>query len=111
MTHWDKYLWHGFPDFFNVTPEHFMMAVGVVEIVAAVLVLAVPRLGGYVVAAWLAGIITDLVIYSVAEPDERYWDIALRDLGLMLGALALARLAAVYRPGRHRGVDQSAIGV
>jgi hypothetical protein len=74
----------------------------VVEIVAGVLVFLLPRYAPYVVAAWLAGIITNhhLVIYSWAEGGHTnvYWDIALRDFGLLIGALALARLAAVYAP-------------
>jgi len=101
MTFWPKYLWIGFPHFFaHVSPQHFMYAVGVVEIVAGVLVFLLPRYAPYVVAAWLAGIITNLVIYSWAEGGHTnvYWDIALRDFGLFLGALALARLAAVYAP-------------
>ena len=77
-----------------------MYGVGVVEIVAGVLVFLVPRYAPYVVAAWLAGIITNLVIYSWAEGGHTdvYWDVALRDFGLLLGALALGRLAAVYAP-------------
>ena len=101
MTYWPNYLWIGFPHFIaHVSPQHFMYGVGVVEILAGVLVLLVPRYAPYVVAAWLAGIITNLVIYSWAEGGHTsvYWDIALRDFGLMLGALALGRLAAVYAP-------------
>jgi hypothetical protein len=64
-----------------------MLAVGVVEILAGVLVAIRPAIGGYVVAAWLLGIIVNLV--SMGE----YLDIALRDFGLLVGALALARLA------------------
>jgi hypothetical protein len=67
-----------------------MLVVGVVEIVAGVLVAVRPALGGYVVAAWLLGIIVNLV--SMGD----YLDIALRDVGLMLGALALARLASAH---------------
>ena len=67
-----------------------MYAVGVVEIAAGRLVLAMPRIGGYVVALWLAGIIVNLV--STGE----YYDIALRDFGLLVAALALARLATTF---------------
>jgi len=70
----------------------FMDVVGIVEIAAGVLVALKPRYGAYVVAAWLAGIIVNLLTYS------GYYDIALRDFGLMLGALTLARLASVYDP-------------
>jgi hypothetical protein len=58
-----------------------------VEIAAGVLVAVRPRLGGYVVALWLAGIILDLVTLG------DFYDVALRDFGLLVGALALARLA------------------
>jgi hypothetical protein len=105
MTYWPKYLWIGFPHFLaHVSPQHFMYGVGVVEIVAGVLVLLVPRLSAYVVAGWLAGITTDLVISSAATGGHTrvFWDIALRDFGLMLAALALARLAAVYAPNPFR---------
>jgi len=63
-----------------------MYAVGVVGITAGLLVAVAPRFGAYVVAAWLAGIILNLL--TVDPP--RYYDIALRDFGLMLGALTLA---------------------
>jgi hypothetical protein len=64
-----------------------MQGVGVVEIVAGLLVAIKPKIGGYVVAAWLAGIIVNLLMMP------GYYDVALRDFGLMLGAIALARLA------------------
>jgi hypothetical protein len=64
-----------------------MYAVGAIEIVAGLVVLLMPRFGGYLVAAWLAGIIVNLLLI----PD--YYDIALRDFGLLLAALTLARLA------------------
>jgi hypothetical protein len=100
MTYWPKYLWIGIPNFLSVSPQHFMYAVGVVEIAAGLLVLAWPRLGSWVVAAWLAGIVTNLVIQSIAIGGHTnvFWDIALRDFGLMIAAIALARLAAVFAP-------------
>jgi hypothetical protein len=64
-----------------------MLMVGVIEIVAGVLVAVRPAIGAYVVALWLAGIIVNLL--SVGG----YADVALRDFGLLVGALALARLA------------------
>jgi hypothetical protein len=104
MTQWPKYLWVGFPHFFGVSSQHFMYGVGVIEIVAGLAVLFLPRFAPYVVAAWLGGIITNLVIYSAAEGGHTdvYWDIALRDFGLLLAALALARLAALYAPNPFR---------
>jgi hypothetical protein len=65
-----------------------MMIVGVIEIVAGILVAVAPRIGGYVVALWLAGIILDLLTLG------GYGDVALRDFGLFVAAIALARLAA-----------------
>jgi len=88
----------------NVSPLHLMYAVGVVEIFAGVLVLVLPRIAPYVVAAWLAGIVTNLVAKSIAVGGHTqvYWDIALRDFGLLLAALALARLATTYAPNPFR---------
>ena len=102
MTYWPKYLWSGVPHALGVSPQHFMYGVGVVEIAAGVLVLLLPRFAPYVVAAWLAGIVTNLVIISAAVGGHThvFWDIALRDFGLMLAALALARLAAAFAPRR-----------
>jgi uncharacterized membrane protein YphA (DoxX/SURF4 family) len=97
MTFWPKYLWVGFPHFLHVSPQLFMYAAGVVEIIAGILVLLIPRYAAYVVAAWLAGIIANLVIISAAPGHFAYWDIALRDFGLLIGALALARLATACR--------------
>jgi hypothetical protein len=67
-----------------------MYFVGAVEILAGLVVAIKPRYGAYLVAAWLAGIIINLLSYS------GFYDIALRDFGLMLGALTLGRLASVY---------------
>jgi uncharacterized membrane protein HdeD (DUF308 family) len=73
-----------------VAGHTFMLAVGVIELVAAILVAVKPRWGGYVVAVWLWGIIVNLLLIP------GYFDIALRDLGLSLGALALAQLAEQF---------------
>ena len=73
-----------------------MYAVGVVEILAGIAVALVPRYGALLVAAWLAGIIVNLLILG------DYYDVALRDFGLLVGALALARLAVV-EDGRGHG--------
>jgi hypothetical protein len=105
MTYWPKYLWVGFPHLFgHVPPQQFMYAVGVVEVAAGVLVFVLPRFAPYVVAGWLGGIIANLVIISAARGGHTgvFWDIALRDFGLLLAALALARLAAVYAPNPFR---------
>jgi hypothetical protein len=86
MTDWTRYLWPGFPDMLGLSPATFMGVVGVVEIVAGVVVAVKPRFGGYLVAAWLIAIILNLALVG------GFWDIALRDLGLAIGAFGLARL-------------------
>src|SRR4051794_39694410 len=92
MVHWPNYLAPWINDIAPGTGQEFMYFVGVTEIVAGLFVALKPRYGAYVVAAWLGGIIVNLLSYS------GFYDIALRDFGLMLGALTLARLAAVYDP-------------
>lgn len=92
MVDWEQYLAPWINDLVPGTASTAMHLVGVVEIAAGVLVALKPRYAAYVVAAWLAGIIVNLLTYS------GYYDIALRDFGLMLGALTLARLAKVYDP-------------
>ncbi|MBK8905947.1 MAG: hypothetical protein IPM53_32510 [Anaerolineaceae bacterium] len=87
MVDWTQYL---APFVANIIPATtFMLIVGVVEIVAGLLVFFKPRIGAYVVAAWLLAIIVNLVLTG-------YFDIALRDFGLFLGALALARLSETF---------------
>jgi hypothetical protein len=88
LTDWDKYLAPWINDLVPGDAHASMLAVGVVEIAAGLLVAVAPRIGGYVVALWLAGIILDLVTLG------DYYDVALRDFGLLVGALALARLAS-----------------
>jgi uncharacterized membrane protein YphA (DoxX/SURF4 family) len=92
LTDWTRYLAPQVAAIFP--PRGFMHVVGVVEVVAGLLVAFKPRIGAYVVAAWLAGIIINLLLTGT------YFDIALRDLGLCLGALALGRLAAEFDPPR-----------
>ena len=101
MVDWKQYLWSGFADFFPGNAHQIMLGIGVVEIIAGLVVLFAPRVGGPLVAAWLGAIVTNLVIVGVA--DDEYWDIALRDFGLMIGAVALSLLAWKYaRPRRPR---------
>ncbi|MFL5885375.1 MAG: hypothetical protein ACJ77M_09920 [Thermoleophilaceae bacterium] len=92
MTHWTKYLASWVTDLLPGNAHQIMHAVGVVEIAAGILVAVKPRYGAYVVAAWLAGIVINLLTFS------GWYDVALRDFGLMLGALTLARLASIYDP-------------
>ena len=91
MTDWSQYLAPWINAIVPGTAHQAMLAVGVVEIAAGVLVAVRPRIGAYVVALWLAGIIVDLVSTG------QYYDIALRDFGLLVAALALGRLASVAR--------------
>jgi uncharacterized membrane protein YphA (DoxX/SURF4 family) len=87
----------------SITPgsgQDFMHFVGVVEILAGILVALAPRIGAFVVAAWLAGIVVNLL----TKNPPQYYDIALRDFGLMLGALTLGRLSLAVVPARKSGV-------
>jgi hypothetical protein len=105
LTDWEQYLAPWINDLVPGTAHQAMLAVGVVEILAGVLVAVRPAIGGYVVAAWLLGIIVNLV--SIGD----YYDIALRDVGLMIAALALARLAAPAAggaSGRHAPAPDAA---
>jgi uncharacterized membrane protein YphA (DoxX/SURF4 family) len=92
MVDWPDYLAPWVNDIVPGSGQDFMYFVGVVEVAAGVLVALAPRLGAHVVAAWLAGIIVNLL--TVDPPT--YYDIALRDFGLMLGALTLGRLAGAF---------------
>jgi uncharacterized membrane protein YphA (DoxX/SURF4 family) len=98
-VHWPDYLAGWVNDVVPGTGQQFMHAVGVVEIAAGLLVAFAPRIGAFVVAAWLAGIVINLL--TVNPP--QYYDVALRDFGLMLGALTLGRLALAVVPARQRG--------
>jgi uncharacterized membrane protein YphA (DoxX/SURF4 family) len=94
LVDWDKYLAPIVPQVLHVAPHTFMLVVGVIEVVAGVLVAAMPALGAPIVAAWLCGIIVNLLLIP------GYYDVALRDLGLALGAAALTRLAQEFAPRR-----------
>lgn len=95
LTDWPKYLAPWIDHLVPGTAQQAMAVVGVVEVVAGVVVLVAPRFGGYLVAAWLLGIIVDLVTLG------GYGDVALRDVGLLAGALALARLAPAFSAPVH----------
>jgi hypothetical protein len=85
---WTRYLATEFNDIIPGSAETAMQLVGGVEILAGVIVFVAPRFGGLLVAAWLAGIIVNLLLVG------GYGDVALRDFGLLLGALTLSRLAS-----------------
>lgn len=88
LTIWGQYLSQPFNVFGNASTT--MMVVGAIEIIAGIGVWFKPKYFAYIVAAWLAAIIINLLML------EKFYDIALRDFGLFLGALALARLAVTY---------------
>jgi len=90
LVDWPVYLAPQINDIVPGNAHQAMLAVGVIEIVAGVIVALRPKFGGYLVAVWLAGIIINLLILA------DFYDIALRDFGLLIGALALARLATAY---------------
>jgi hypothetical protein len=94
---WEAYLATWVNDLVPGSAHDAMLMVGVIEIVAGVVVAVTPRWGGLLVAAWLAGIIVNLV--STGE----YYDIALRDFGLLVAALALSLLAAGRAPAHRTG--------
>jgi hypothetical protein len=92
LVDWPTYLAPWVNDIAPGSAQEFMYFVGGVEILAGLVVALKPRYGAYLVAGWLGGIIVNLLTHS------GYYDIALRDFGLLIGALALARLAAAYDP-------------
>ena len=97
MVAWTQYLAPWIDDIIPGDAHDAMHLVGVVEIAAGLLVAVAPRIGAFVVAAWLAGIVINLL---TNDPPE-YYDIALRDFGLMLGALTLGRLALALSARRR----------
>ena len=91
LVDWDQYLAPAVGDV--IEPGTFMMIVGVIEIVAGIGIALRPRIFGLVVAGWLVAIIINLLMIP------GYYDVALRDLGLAIGAYALSRLAEVHGAG------------
>ena len=90
LTDWTKYLAPWINDLVPGTSSQAMYAVGVVEIAAGIVVAVAPRFGAWLVAAWLAGIIVNLLTLS------GYYDVALRDVALLVAAVALGRLAQAH---------------
>jgi len=90
INDWPKYLATEFNDLIPGNSQDAMHIVGAVEIAAGLVVAVIPRFGGLLVAGWLGGIIVSLLLVG------GYADIALRDFGLLIGALALARLASAF---------------
>src|SRR3954454_4058879 len=90
MVDWKRYLAPAFNDVIPGDAHQAMLIVGVIEIVAGLVVALRPKFGAYLVAAWLAAIVVNLVVLG------DYYDVALRDFGLLLAALSLARLATAF---------------
>jgi uncharacterized membrane protein YphA (DoxX/SURF4 family) len=101
LVDWDKYLAPFVTQTLHIPAQPFMWVVGIVEIIAGLLVAFWPRVGAYIVMLWLWGIVINLLIIP------GYFDIALRDFGLSLGALALARLSADFATGPQRTIRSS----
>jgi hypothetical protein len=97
LVNWDTYLAPRIVDHLPWSTHHVMYAVGVIEIVAGLVVALRPRFGGYLVAAWLTGIIVNLLLIP------GFYDVALRDFGLLIAAVALARLATAFGASRSKG--------
>lgn len=100
LTDWPDYLAPWVNDLVPGTAQEAMYAVGVVEILAGIVVAVAPRYGGLLVAVWLAGIIVNLL----SIPD--YYDVALRDFGLLVAALALWRLAVAHAAVTRRAAAE-----
>jgi uncharacterized membrane protein YphA (DoxX/SURF4 family) len=98
-VHWPDYLAGWINNIVPGSGQEFMYVVGGIEIAAGLLVAVAPRLGAFVVAGWLAGIVVNLL----TKNPPQYYDIALRDFGLMLAALTLGRLALAVVPARKSG--------
>lgn len=101
LVDWTVYLAPLATQIIPVTPQQFMYGVGAVEVIAGVLVAWKPRIGSLVVALWLAGIIVNLLLVP------GYFDVALRDFGLLVGALALNRLAVADHRDRQASKPES----
>src|SRR5690242_5537246 len=98
-VHWPDYLASWVNDIMPWSGQTFMYVVGGIEIAAGLIVLFAPRIGAFIVAAWLFGIVVNLLTYDAPQ----YYDIALRDFGLMLAALTFGRLALAVVPARKSG--------
>ena len=99
-VHWPDYLAGWVNDIVPGSGQDLMYVVGGIEIAAGVLVAVAPRIGAFVVSAWLAGIVINLL----TKNPPQYYDIALRDFGLMLAALTFGRLALAVVPARKSGM-------
>jgi uncharacterized membrane protein YphA (DoxX/SURF4 family) len=94
LTHWENYLNPSLAGMLPFAPHTFMLIVGVIEIIAGIIVLAKPVIGGYIVAAWLTLIAITLLAGG------NYLDVAVRDLVMAIGAFSLSRIAGIVA-GKH----------
>ena len=101
LTDWPSYLAPWIDGIVPGTAQQAMYAVGVVEVVAGLVVAVAPRFGGWLVAAWLGGIILNLLTIP------GFYDVALRDVGLLAAAVALARLAVQHSPSRRHSARKA----
>ena len=107
LAKWDVYLAPWIVGMSPISAHQVMLVVGVIEIAAGIAVAIKPRYAAYIVAAWLAGIVVNLLSYP------GFYDVALRDVGLLLAALTLGGLASIYDPAwrrrTHSGTDTPAV--
>jgi hypothetical protein len=94
LTHWDKYLNPAIVSALPFSPHSFMMIIGVIEIVAGLIVLSKPAVGGYIVTAWLALIGLSLLV------SNNYLDVAVRDFVMAIGAFSFAQIAKIALPSK-----------
>ncbi|MGH3472186.1 MAG: hypothetical protein ACRDPG_09115 [Nocardioidaceae bacterium] len=101
LTYWPHYLAPWIVSVLPFSAQTAMYVVGVIEVIAAIAVAVKPRYASYIVAAWLGGIVINLLSYS------GFYDVALRDFALLLAALTLARLSSIYDKAwfDHRHAD------
>jgi hypothetical protein len=90
LTNWDQYLAPAVEKILPFSGHTYMLIVGVIELIAAFIVAVRPLVGAYIVAVWILGIMINLLVLG------GFYDVALRDFGLFLAALALARLSTLY---------------
>lgn len=88
LGHWHQYLYEPIPNLIGMDPHTFLMIVGAIEIIAGIIVFIKPKIGGMIVGLWLIGIVINLFLLG------EYYDIALRDIALSVGAFALSILSS-----------------
>jgi uncharacterized membrane protein YphA (DoxX/SURF4 family) len=92
LTYWDAYLHPAIASMLPFSPHTFMMIVGIIEIIAGIIVLVKPAVGGYIVSAWLILIALNLLASG------RFLDVAVRDIVMAIGAFSLARISTLFMP-------------